>query len=68
MTVHELAEVLQKLGCPTEKCESMASQLDRRARMDAERSSMPYEAALQHLLDLMAQGWAATRNQSDSQR
>jgi hypothetical protein len=37
----------------------MASQLDKRARMDAERKVISYEAALKNLIGLMAQGWAA---------
>jgi hypothetical protein len=58
MTTAELAQVLVKLGCPVEKSESMAAQLDRRAKMDAERKSVSYEDALKHLIGLMAQGWA----------
>ena len=58
MTLTEIASTLERLGCPSEKSASMASQLDRRARMDAERDGMPYEAALARLLGLMAQGWA----------
>ena len=37
----------------------MARQLDRKARMDAERKGIAYDAALRHLTALMAQGWAA---------
>ena len=62
MTTDELAEVLKQLGCPAEKCADMARQLDRRARMDAERKNISYETVLQHLLGLMAQGWAAQRH------
>jgi hypothetical protein len=58
MTLPEIAAALERLGCPSEKSAAMASQLDRRARMDAERSGTPYEAALAHLIGLMAQGWA----------
>jgi hypothetical protein len=60
MTEMELSAALVKLGCPPEKAGLMARQLDRRARMDAERKAISYEAALQHLVGLMAQGWAAT--------
>lgn len=63
MTTDELTVVLQRLGCPSEKCAAMARQLDRRARMDAERKQISYEAALQHLLGLLAQGWAAKPSQ-----
>ena len=58
MTLPEIAAALERLGCPPEKSASMASQLDRRARMDAERDGTSYEAALARLLGLMAQGWA----------
>ncbi len=64
MTIDELAEVLRRLGCPPEQCVAMARQLDRRARMDAGRKNLSYEAALEHLLGLMAQGWAAPRSKS----
>ena len=59
MTTDELAAVLQRLGCPAGTCAAMARQLNRRARMDADRKNISYEAARQHLLGLMAQGWAA---------
>jgi hypothetical protein len=59
MTIPELAELLGKLGCPQERRAAMASQLDKRARMDAERKGVAYETALEHLIGLMAQGWAA---------
>jgi hypothetical protein len=36
----------------------MAAQLDKRARQLAEQKGRPYEEALQHLLNLMRQGWA----------
>jgi len=58
MTVQEIAVVLERLGCPAEKCAAMAAQLDRRARMDAARRDVTYESSLQQLLDLMAKGWA----------
>jgi len=59
MTTDELATVLRRLGCPPAKCKAMAAQLDRRARMDAARKGIAYESSLNHLLGLMAQGWAA---------
>ncbi len=58
MTLTEIAAALERLGCPHEKSAAMASQLDRRARMDSERSGTTYAAALARLLGLMAQGWA----------
>jgi hypothetical protein len=37
----------------------MAAQLDKRARQLADEKSRSYDEALQHLLTLMRQGWAA---------
>jgi hypothetical protein len=62
MTIPELADLLGKFGCPRERCDAMASQLDKRARMDSERKGTSYEATLEHLIGLMAQGWAAQTN------
>jgi hypothetical protein len=59
MNTSELAAVLVALGCPQEKSGEMASQLEKRARQLAEEKSRSYEEALEHLLKLMAQGWAA---------
>ena len=59
MNEQELAQALIALGCPPAKSLPMARQLDRKARMDAERKGIGYEVALQHLTALMAQGWAA---------
>ena len=55
----ELATVLVALGCPKEKSAEMAAQLDKRARQLAEQKNRSYEDALEHLLKLMVQGWAA---------
>ena len=63
LSVAEIAKVLESLGCPAEKSEGMARQLDRRARMDAERKGISYDAAFEHLVGLMAQGWAAPQQQ-----
>jgi hypothetical protein len=59
MEISELAQALTALGCPAEKSAEMAAQLDKRARQLAEQKGRPYEEALQHLLNLMKQGWAA---------
>jgi hypothetical protein len=64
MTIPEIAQVLEKLGCPGAQCSAMASQLDKRARMDAEKKGITYETALVHLIGLMAKGWAAQRKQT----
>lgn len=57
--ISEIAKVLVVLGCPAEKSAEMAAQLDKRARQLAAEKNRSYEAALQHLLNLMKQGWAA---------
>lgn len=59
MEISDLASVLVALGCPREKSAEMAAQLDKRARQLAEQKSRTYDEALEHLLKLMAQGWAA---------
>ena len=59
MTDQELAAVLVRMGCPAEKSLEMAAQLDKRARQLSEQKGRTYEAALEHLLRLMSQGWAA---------
>jgi hypothetical protein len=61
MDLRELAEVLVALGCPKEKAGEMAGQLDKRARQLAEEKGRTYEEAMEHLLKLMAQGWAARK-------
>jgi hypothetical protein len=55
----ELAQVLIALGCPKEKSAEMAEQLDKRAKQLAEQKGRTYEEAMEHLLKLMSQGWAA---------
>jgi hypothetical protein len=55
----ELATVLVALGCPQEKSGEMAAQLDKRAKQLAAEKNRTYDEALEHLLKLMAQGWAA---------
>jgi len=59
MNLPELARLLEGIGCPSNKSQEMAAQLDKRARQLAERDGRPYEDALAHLLGLMKQGWAA---------
>ena len=59
MEISELAQALTALGCPAEKSAEMAAQLDKRARQLAAQKGRNYEEALQHLLNLMKQGWAA---------
>ncbi len=59
MDIAKLATVLVHLGCPPDKSEAMAAQLDKRARQLAEQKTRSYEHALAHLLSLMQQGWAA---------
>ena len=59
MEISDLATVLIALGCPQEKSAEMAAQLDKRARQLAAEKNRTYDEALEHLLKLMAQGWAA---------
>jgi hypothetical protein len=60
--ISELAQVLTALGCPAGKSGEMAAQLDKRAHQLAGQKGRSYEEALQHLLNLMKQGWAAPKN------
>jgi len=62
METSELAKALVSLGCPVEKSVEMAAQLDKRAKQLAEQKGRTYEEALKHLLKLMQQGWAASKN------
>jgi uncharacterized Zn finger protein len=57
--IPELTNVLIALGCPREKSAEMAAQLDKRAQQLAAEKNRGYDEALEHLLKLMAQGWAA---------
>ena len=59
MELSELVTVLIALGCPQEKSAEMAAQLDKRAKQLAAEKNRTYDEALEHLLKLMAQGWAA---------
>jgi hypothetical protein len=59
MEISELAKALVAMGCPQEKSMEMASQLDKRAKQLMELKGRSYDEALQHLLALMKQGWAA---------
>lgn len=62
METSDLAKVLVALGCPAEKSAEMAEQLDKRAKQLAEQKGRSYDDALQHLISLMRQGWAAPKN------
>ena len=64
MEISELGTVLVALGCPPEKSAEMAAQLDKRARQLAAGKNRSYDEALEHLLKLMAQGWAAQQKRS----
>jgi hypothetical protein len=60
MNQAELARVLVALGCPDQKSEEMAGQLQRNGHASSPgRKGEPEEEALAHLLSLMRQGWAA---------
>ena len=62
MNLEELATALVGIGCPREKSVEMAAQLDKRARQLSEQKGRSYQDAMAHLLQLMAQGWAANAN------
>ncbi len=57
--VGQLAELLKQMGCPEEKSLEMAEQLSRRADQLATTTGRSRTEALQHLIGLMRQGWAA---------
>jgi hypothetical protein len=59
LELHQLAQALAALGCPADKSPEMAAQLDKRARQLSNERGQSYDAAMAHLLRLMAQGWAA---------
>jgi hypothetical protein len=59
METSELAKVLVAMGCPADKSDAMAAQLDKRARQLAAEKGRSYEEAVTHLLTLMRQGWSA---------
>ena len=56
---NQLAALLVAMGCPADKSAEMAAQLDKRAKQLAEQKNKSYEEAMNHLLNLMKQGWAA---------
>ena len=58
MEPSQLAQALQALGCPADKCAEMAAQLDKRAHQLAAEKGRSYDEALTHLIGLMKQGWA----------
>ncbi|HBP57057.1 MAG: hypothetical protein ACJ0BN_08105 [Limisphaerales bacterium] len=55
----QLEALLRQFGCPPDKTDVLASQLDKRAHQLASVKGKSYEASLMHLLSLMRQGWAA---------
>jgi len=57
--MHELASLLVSMGCPQDKSDEMAAQLEKRAHQLSGRTGRTYEEAMAHLLKLMKQGWAA---------
>lgn len=65
MEISELAKALVALGCPAEKSSEMAMQLDKRAKQLMELKGRSYDEALQHLLAMMRQGWAARQKGLD---
>lgn len=62
MKLAELAASLVAMGCPKEKSDEMAAQLDKRARQLSQQKGRTYEQAMTHLFELMSKGWAANAN------
>jgi hypothetical protein len=54
-----LKEMLVTLGCPAEKSDEMAAQLDKRARQLSSERGGSYEQSMAYLVGLLQQGWAA---------
>lgn len=59
LTLTQIAEALERLGCPVAKCPEMAAQLEKRAGQLASERGWTRDTAVAHLLALMAGGWAA---------
>lgn len=55
----QLATLLRQFGCPEDRTDILAAQMDKRARQLAAQKGRSYEESLMHLLRLMRQGWAA---------
>ncbi len=55
----QLGQALAAIGCPREKADEMAAQLDKRTRQLSAEQGRSYADAMAHLLNLMRQGWAA---------
>lgn len=55
----QLAALLRQFGCPPDKTDILAAQLDKRAHQLASVKGKSYEESLMHLLRLMRQGWVA---------
>jgi hypothetical protein len=54
-----LKQMLETLGCPPDRCEEMAAQLDKRAQQLSTERGDSYEHSMAYLIGLMKQGWAA---------
>ena len=54
-----LKQMLLSLGCPADKGDEMAAQLDKRARQLSEERGDSYDRSMAYLIGLMKQGWAA---------
>ena len=64
INLQELARLLTAMGCPQERADLMAAQLDKRATQLALLRGRPYEDALAHLIGLMRQGINGTSPQA----
>jgi hypothetical protein len=51
-----ISSVLRSHGCPPDKVDFMATQLDKRARQLCEQKGRSYQEALAHLLSIVKSG------------
>ena len=58
-TVAEVEMLIKEMGLPTEMPTPLAEQLLKRARQLAEKRGWTVRHALEHLVGLLKQGWAA---------
>ena len=58
-TVAEVEKLIQEMALPTETPAMLAGQILKRARQLAERRGLSTRECLDHLLNLLKQGWAA---------
>ena len=60
-TVAEVEKLIREMGLPTDTPGPLADQLLKRARQLAEKRGWTVKHALEHLIGLLRQGWAAKK-------